>query len=160
VEMAVKEFEDIAICLDVRTSSWMFLHLCLLKARILFEFTDAIYNYIESRGLWKLAKLSKRFGRGCKILSAQVNAIHVEVSILGSSPREPLEPEITEIENKLDTCFDEMIKFNFEEDNPDLLFANAAELDEIHSARPKVPITIEDLVEQSAMDNSKSDKSA
>jgi len=62
------------------------------------------------------------------------------------------------IENNLDVCFETLIELNFEEDNQDLLFASAAELEKIHSGRPPVPDIKMHLVENLTSDNSKSDK--
>jgi len=136
----------------------MFLQLCLLKARILEHIASAMYSYIDGGGFWRYKKMIQKFVGTYENLKAQVDGIGNESLILGPSPSEVVSDGLTEIGENLDTCFNKLITLNFEEDIPDLLFASADELAEIHSARPNVPHIRFHLVENLMSDNSKSDK--
>jgi len=88
----MKEHETIALCLDVKASSWMFLHLCLYKASSLGGIVDAISIYLTHEYFWHLNTMMAYYLGFLDDVIDAVRDMCTEVSKLGLSPSEVISP--------------------------------------------------------------------
>jgi len=111
--------------------------------------------YIWTKELWFLESIIKNIMANWETLIVHTKAIRNEISKLGPSSNEVVSEKLIEIGKNLDTCFHKLTKLNFEEKNPDVLFASATELEKYRKDRAHVPLIEEHLVEDLASDSSK-----